>query len=151
MPAPANESETRGAVARGVGRRFDAHIFQTKPTLESQGKRSPARRVTPCDLGKKSGRATSLFDQGNTSLPTLVAEATSPQAAQADTELSVELTSVTQAWPSLSPGIRGAVMALSALPLRPGRHARSRHRAANKFRDLGQAGAGGETWRPPSR
>ncbi len=121
--AAGSESETR-ELWRVVSVDGSTRIFQTKPTLESQGRRAPARRVTPCDLGKKSGRATSLFDQGNAALPTLVAEGTSPQAAQAETELSVELTSVTQAWPSLSPGIRGAVMALiraasTARPTRP--------------------------------
>jgi hypothetical protein len=45
-------------------------------------------------------------------LPTLVSETGAPTSAAAGDELSIELTSVTQAWPSLSPGIRGAVMAL---------------------------------------
>jgi hypothetical protein len=99
-------------------------IFQTKPAFDSQGKRSSARRVAPCDLRSGPGRAKPLFEQGNTSLPTLIAEAGAAAGEKADTELSVELTSVTQAWPSLSPGIRGAVMALiraasTARPTRP--------------------------------
>jgi len=87
-------------------------IFQTKPLLEPAGKRAGRRPVTACDLNC-GARAGSLFDQkGDAAVPALVTENTTPLAAQTDAELSVQLTSVTQAWPSLSPGIRGAVMAL---------------------------------------
>ena len=89
--------------------------------------RSAGRHVTPYDLRNKPGRAKPLFAPANTALPTLIAEGNPSAALQADAELSVELTSVTQAWPSLSPGIRGAVMARFVRPLRAGRHARPRH------------------------
>ncbi|HVU88990.1 MAG TPA: hypothetical protein VHD36_16820 [Pirellulales bacterium] len=110
-PVGGAEGETR-EVWRVVAVDGSTRVFQTKPAVESQGKRSAGRRVTPCDLRSKAGPAKPLFASGNTALPTLVAEGNPAAALQADTELSVELTSVTQAWPSLSPGIRGAVMAL---------------------------------------
>ncbi len=99
-------------------------IFQTKPALESPGKRAGRRAVTACDLNR-GAQAGSLFaQQGDAAVPALVTENLTPLAAQTDAELSVQLTSVTQAWPSLSPGIRGAVMALiraasTARPTRP--------------------------------
>ena len=100
-------------------------IFQTKPTGELPSKRSSARRVSPCPLGIDSRPSKGLFERGNSSLPTLVAEGGPSPSPLADNELSAELTSVTQAWPSLSPGIRGAVMALirAASTARPTRQA----------------------------
>jgi len=90
-------------------------IFQTRPASEARSvKRTPVRRVTPCPLGGETdANAAPLFDRRRSTLPTLVTEpGPATPALAADSELSVELTSVTQAWPSLSPGIRGAVMAL---------------------------------------
>jgi uncharacterized metal-binding protein len=109
--APVAEGDTR-EVWRVVSVDGSTRVFQTKPAVESQGMRSAGRRVTPCDLRGKPGRGKPLFDAVNTALPTLITEGNPSAALQAETELSVELTSVTQAWPSLSPGIRGAVMAL---------------------------------------
>lgn len=85
-------------------------IFQTKPALEPGGRRSSVRRVAPCSL---TGDAeVGPLGRGSSALPSLIADSGPMTSLQGDTDLSVELTSVTQAWPSLSPGIRGAVMAL---------------------------------------
>lgn len=92
-------------------------IFQTRPAAEGRPDGRPAaRRAVPCPLDVASnaqGESSALLDRRASSLPTVVADPT-PASAQTgdDTELSAELTSVTQAWPTLSPGIRGAVMAL---------------------------------------
>jgi hypothetical protein len=93
-----------------------SRVFQTKPTVDAR-RRPPqpspaaqAQRGAPCKLAAaQSGPA--MFDRNAGNLPTLIAEE-APAAGSPDAGLATELTSVTQAWPTLSPGIRGAVMAL---------------------------------------
>jgi len=98
-------------------------VFQTKPGVDPNSRRGKSRRVSACALDNDAS-ATTLFDRGASALPALVTESGAPTSAAPADELSLELTSVTQAWPSLSPGIRGAVMALiraasTARPTRP--------------------------------
>jgi hypothetical protein len=126
MSSPAESLDTESReLWRVVSIDGSTRIFQTKPAGELPGKRSPARRVSPSPVDLDARPSKGLFDHGCSALPALVTENGHLQSGLADTELSVELTSVTQAWPSLSPGIRGAVMALirAASTSRPTRQA----------------------------
>ena len=101
-------------------------IFQTKPSPETRGGKRPSmRRVTPCALDGNDVLPASFFECRGSPLPPVVTENESASSGSEGTALSAELTSVTQAWPSLSPGIRGAIMALirAATIVRPPRPA----------------------------
>ncbi len=110
---PTNEGDTR-ELWRVVSVDGSTQIFQTKPGLEGRSaKRTPVRRATPCSLDADELSSTASFFDPRPSLGAPLVTETGPAMAFAgEADLSVELTSVTQAWPSLSPGIRGAVMAL---------------------------------------
>jgi hypothetical protein len=125
--------EETSALWRVVSTDGSSHVFQTKPALDNR-RRPPVPAVAA--PGARNGSAkpvaptrTPLFDGNSSNLPTLIAEET-PAAGAPDTGLATELTSVTQAWPTLSPGIRGAVMALiraATTPRRGGPSSPPRH------------------------
>jgi hypothetical protein len=104
------------ALWRVVSTDGSSHVFQTKPALDNRRRApqpataAPGARAVPTKPAVTPARAP-LFDSKPSNLPTLIAEE-APAAGASDTALTTELISVTQAWPSLSPGIRGAVMAL---------------------------------------
>jgi len=102
-----------------------SHIFQTKPAVDPRRRSAPAattasalatapakqaaqKKADPLTVAQL---ANAMFDTNSSRLPTLLAEET-PAVGVTDATLATELTSVTQAWSTLSPGIRGAVMAL---------------------------------------
>lgn len=102
-----------------------SRVFQTRPALDNR-RRLPlkpsagdtAQNVPVKQAATPAGPA--LFERRSSNLPTLVAEE-APAVATPDATLATELTSVTQAWPTLSPGIRGAVMALIRAATNPRR------------------------------
>jgi hypothetical protein len=120
--AESTESQSR-ELWRVVSVDGSTRVFQTKPTIDPSARRRLKRPMNASVLDNDVA-ATALFERGTSPLPSLVTEVASPTSTTSGDELSVELTSVTQAWPSLSPGIRGAVMALiraasTARPIRP--------------------------------
>jgi hypothetical protein len=121
---PAAEADTR-ELWRVVSVDGSTRIFQTKPGGEPRSaKRTPVRRATPCSLDADETASTASFFDPHPPLGSpLIAESAPAVSLAGEADLSVELTSVTQAWPSLSPGIRGAVMALirAASKARPAR------------------------------
>ncbi|MBI2826941.1 MAG: hypothetical protein HYX69_19880 [Planctomycetia bacterium] len=107
-----SDSEPR-ELWRVVSTDGSTRIFQTKPGAEqSAGKRAGVRRALPCALKPADGAPGPLAQRHDAALPTVIAEQESSGDRTADAELSAEITSVTQAWRTLSPGIRGAIMAL---------------------------------------